>query len=674
MRQMPSQPPISDDLSQRYPLLASLQGPDDLRAMSIDRLEELAGQIRQAIVDQVSVSGGHLAPNLGVVELTIALHRVFDFSTDRLLLDVGHQCYPHKLLTGRLGLLPKLRTADGMSGFPNPAESDYDLFAVGHAGTAISTAVGMARGDDILAGGPGQSDRKAVALVGDASIVNGVALEGLNNAGTLRRQLLVVLNDNGMSIAQPQGAVASYFDRVRVSPAYGGIKKQGKRVLDHVPGGSVIERLYHRGSDTLKALIAHEHMFEHFGLVCVGPIDGHDLRTLIDMLGEVRAIDRPVLLHVKTTKGKGVDFCEDDATAFHSPKPFKINGCRVEVGPAATSRAFTDGFADAMGELMVRDEKVVAVTAAMPDGTGLSKLQDRFGERVIDTGICESHALDMCAGMAKAGLKPFFAVYSTFAQRAVDQLFQEAALQGLPVRLCLDRAGYVGGDGAVHHGFMDIAMTRPMPGAVMLAPSDEPTLRGALDFLHGYEAGPSLMRYPRDAMADPPMHDAEDCPPFKLGRAHLLHVTDKRRTPDVAILALGPLCTHALTAARQLGKAGHNAAVYDARFAFPADDDLAAALLDQDIPLLTVEDHAAAGGFGAGLIEGLTDKGLDASSVVRLAHPHRWVGPDSRGAQLAAAGLDADGIADAALQLITPGETGRAGKPRLRLAAGAETS
>ena len=481
-----------------YDLPQTIHGPADLKALSVEQLKDLAQDIRNAICDQVSKTGGHLAPNLGVVELTLALHYVFDFGPlvkaaqddaadvaektsggDRLLFDVGHQCYPHKLITGRLPLLDKLRTAEGMAGFPEPRESDYDLFSVGHAGTAISTAVGMARGDQFA----GQADRKCVTLIGDASIVNGVALEGLNNAGTLKRQFLVVLNDNGMSIAKPQGAMAGYFDRVRVSHTYTGFKEKSRKILDRVPGGHALGEFYHRSSEALKAILASEHLFEHFGLVCVGPVDGHDLDHLIPMLQEIKDIDRPVLLHAKTIKGKGFDFSTGDPTTFHSPKPFTVNGCRVDV--KSGGRSFTAAYTDAMVKLMEEDESIVAVTAAMPDGTGLTKVGERFPDRMIDTGICESHAMDMCAGMAKAakdnakGVKPFFAVYSTFAQRAVDQVFQEVALQGLPVRVCMDRAGFVGGDGAVHHGFMDIAMLRSLPGVVQLAPWDEDTLISA---------------------------------------------------------------------------------------------------------------------------------------------------------------------------------------------------
>ncbi len=652
MSQTPPPPrtPDADDT----PLLASLRGPHDLKKLPADRLSELAAEIRHLICEQVSQTGGHLAPNLGVVELTIALHYVFDFAHDRLLFDVGHQCYPHKLLTGRLNLFSKLRQRGGMAGFPEPAESDFDLFAVGHAGTAISTAVGMARGDDLAAGGDGgkKSGRHAVSLIGDASIVNGLALEGLNNAGTLRRQFLTVLNDNGMSISEPQGAMASYFDRVRVSHTFHEMKRRGKQALDKLPGGGLLEEVYHRASDALKAVISHGHMFEEFGHVCVGPVDGHDLPGLIAILQEVREIDTPVLLHVKTVKGKGYEFAEGDATTFHSPAPFVREGCRVEI--PKKGRSFTAAFADAMGEVMARDQDVYAITAAMGPGTGVDKLIAAHPERTCDTGICESHAMAMAAGLAKTGLKPFFAVYSTFSQRALDQAFQEAALQNLPVRVCMDRAGYVGGDGAVHHGFMDVSIFRTLPGAVLLACVDEPTLKGALEFMRTYDAGPSFVRYPRDAVAAEPF--ACSGQPFEIGRAALA-VAPKTDVPDLAILAYGTTLYDARDGMAVLREHGHDVALYDARFAKPVDTALLKYLLDAGTAVLTVEDHFAAGGFGSAVLEAASDAGLDTRLIARRAMPEAWVGPAGRGTQLRDAGLDAGGIAAAGRELLARRET-----------------
>ncbi len=624
-------------------LLNTIQSPSDLKKLDVEQLPQLAEEIRQAICDQVSKTGGHLAPNLGVVELTIALHYVFDFAHDRLLFDVGHQCYPHKLLTGRRHLLAKLRQRDGMAGFPEPRESPYDLFSVGHAGTAISTAVGMARASELQDDG-----RRVAALIGDASIVNGVAMEGLNNAGTLKRQFLVVLNDNGMSIAKPQGAMAGYFDRVRVNPHFGDLKKRAREVLKHLPGGSAIEELTHRAGDMMKAAVAAGHMFEQFGLLCVGPIDGHDLPTLIDMLLEVKDFDRPILLHCKTVKGKGFDFTAGDPTTFHSPKPFVVEGCRVEL--KKTGRSFTAAFADAMIDVMERDDQVYAVTAAMPDGTGLNKVIPKFPDRSLDTGICESHAMDMCAGLAKSGLKPFFAVYSTFVQRAMDQVFQEVALQGLPVRICLDRAGYVGGDGAVHHGFMDIPLFAPLPGVVMLAASDEPNLRAGLEFMRNYDQGCSVIRYPRDNVAGEPLQ--EEAPPFELGKANLVKPAKGSTDGDLAILAYGVMVYEAAAAMRELDQQGYNVALYDARFASPVDIELIRSLIDSGVPVLTIEDHALTGGFGSLVLEACHEHGVSTDRIHRLGMPRRWVYQASRSDQLAEVGLDAAGIARAVRGIV----------------------
>ena len=625
-------------------LLAKINSPQDIKNLSIEELEQLASEVRTTIYDQVSKTGGHLAPNLGVVELTIALHYVFDFKSDRLLFDVGHQCYPHKLLTGRKDAFTHLRTREGMSGFPEPKESVYDLFAVGHAGTAISTAVGMARGDQInnesFHPEKNTEGRRVVALVGDAAIVNGIAMEGLNNAGTLKRQFLVVLNDNGMAIAKPQGAVAAYFDRVRTSRTYQIAKRQAKQVVSRLPGKSIIEDAYHRLGEVAKASLNEDAMFEEFGLITVGPIDGHDLRSLISVLIEVRDFDRPMVLHVHTTKGKGYEHCEQDATTFHSPKPFTLNGCSVEL--KSSGRSFTAAYADAMEDLMDRDDKIVACSAAMPTGTGISKVLKKYPDRVWDTGICESHATDMMAGLAKTGLKPFFAVYSTFLQRAFDQVFQECALQGLPIRLCLDRAGLVGGDGAVHHGFCDISILRVFPQAALMAAIDEPSLRAALEFMSNYDSGISALRYPRDVVDD--RFANQTCPPFILGKARPLI---EEQNPDLAILAYGVTAMNALDARQILGGAtgDYRINIYDARFAKPVDIDLIQNLIKQNIPILTLEDHALTGGFGSAVIESCNEHDLPTHNIHRIGIPEEWIIQDSRPNQLKHVGLDCESIA-----------------------------
>ncbi len=656
------QPAALDSAAGSQTLLSGIRTPADLKRLPESRLPELAREIRAAICDAVGRTGGHLAPNLGVVELTIALHYVFDFGHDRLLFDVGHQCYPHKLLTGRAGLLPKLRTREGMAGFPDPRESPFDLFAVGHAGTGISTAVGMARGDvlngEAFSPEKNPSGRRVAVLIGDASIVNGVAMEGLNAAGTLVRQFLVVLNDNGMSISKPQGALSHYFDRVRVSHTYSDFKRQAKGVLDAIPGGSLLREAYHLAGEAAKSLVHATDIqagwFEGFGLKTIGPLDGHDLPSLIQFFREARDFDRPLVVHVKTVKGKGYAFAEADAQRFHSPAPFaaregslQSEGCRVEI--KSEGRSFTAAFGEAMLGMLERDPRVVACTAAMPDGTGLTRAMQKHPARVWDTGICESHAMDMMAGLAKTGLRPFFAVYSTFMQRAFDQAFQEVALQGLAVRLCLDRAGLVGGDGAVHHGFCDIALLRTLPGAVLTAAIDEPSLLAALEFMRGYDAGLSAVRYPRDLVS--PMFAGEPCPAFELGRARRLTPGDD--APDVAVLAYGTPAITAIEAARRI-EDRVRAAVWDARFAKPVDTGLVRRLIEAGCAIVTVEDHGVTGGFGSAVIEAATEMGLDVSRITRLGLPDRWVHQDSRAKQLAEVGLDVEGLSRAMMDASRP--------------------
>jgi 1-deoxy-D-xylulose-5-phosphate synthase len=630
-------------MSMRFELLPALHSPADLRALPPESLPQVAAEIRHAVCEQVKSGGGHLAPNLGVVELTIALHYVFDFAHDRLLFDVGHQCYPHKILTGRFERFASLRQSGGVAGFPEPRESPYDLFAVGHAGTAISTAVGMARGDDLAGQGwnpaTNADGRRVVALVGDAAIANGVAMEGLNAAGTLKRQFLVVLNDNGMSIAKPQGAIAAHLDGIRVHPRFRDARRKAKRLAERMPGGRLFEEWYARATDAVRDLVAENSWFTHFGLLSLGPIDGHDLPRLVAVLREVARVDRPVLLHVHTIKGKGFDFAEGDATKFHSPAPFRVEGRKVEI--KKEGRSFTSAFADSLASAMRRDPKILVASAAMPDGTGVDRILAEFPDRAFDTGICESHAMDMMAGLAKTGWKPFFAVYSTFLQRAFDQAFQEVALQGLAVRLCLDRAGLVGGDGAVHHGFCDVSILRVFPQACLMAAMDEPSLSAALEFMRGYDAGISVVRYPRDAVAD--RFAAAPCPPFELGRARPIV---ERVDAQAAVLAYG---TCVLDAAKALDEIGATLAVslYDARFAKPVDVALLRSLLARGVPVVTVEDHGVEGGFGSCVVDAAVDAGLDARLIRRLAIPSTWIPHGSRTEQKRTAGIDAASIAAA---------------------------
>jgi len=626
-------------------LLESIRGPEDLKKLPIDQLPKLAEQIRQRIIEVVSRNGGHLASNLGVVELTIALHYCLNLPSDRLVWDVGHQCYPHKLLTGRNERFETLRQAGGLSGFPNPAESEHDLFFVGHAGTAIPTAVGLAIADAKL----GRKNR-VVAVVGDASIVNGVAFEGLNQAGLLKRQFMVVLNDNSMGISPTQGSLAEYLAKFRTSHLYEEVKRKAKQVLEKVPlvGRSVYSALDHI-KEGIKATLSPDQIFEKLGFIYVGPVDGHDVQHLIELIDLLKDVDHPVLLHVHTQKGRGCEWAQARPTEFHSPAPFEVRGNgKVEI--KSSGKTFTEAFADALIDLARQDERIVALTAAMPDGTGLAKFAEHFPDRFFDVGIAESCLIDAAAGMCKAGLKPVVAIYSTFLQRAFDQVFQEVSLQGLPVVICIDRAGLVGSDGAVHHGFLDIAYLRGLPGLILMAPADEPELKAALRYAIQSDR-PCAIRYPKDVIPPPLVEQAE---PFEPPASVLLRPGD-----DATILAYGITAQYAAEAARRLSQQGLEVAVYNARFASPIDDEMLRAAFRTGRPVITVEDHSVAGGFGSAVLERADELGLhiDLALFRRLGIPARnFVPHGSRAWQLAKVGLDADGIVNAVLELL--GKTG----------------
>jgi 1-deoxy-D-xylulose-5-phosphate synthase len=639
------------------PLLDSIREPHDLRKLSIDQLTQLAGELRERIFNAVSKNGGHLASNLGVVELTLALHYVYDFGPypegpDRLLFDVGHQCYAHKMLTGRAGDFDQLRKKGHVGGFPSPLESPYDLFAVGHAGTAISTAVGMARGDQHL-----KRNNNVVAIIGDASIVNGMAFEGLNNAGTLKRQLLLVLNDNGMSISEPQGAFSQYLERVRVSTTYDEFKKISKSLVHTLPASvsNRIEYLWHHFKEGLKSTFWPGQIFEALGIKYLGPIDGHDLQGMIEMLGEIKHVDSPVLLHVKTVKGQGYEVAASEPTKMHSPAAFTVNGCRVEINKG-TGKSWTTAFADAAIACAKNDPHVIALTAAMPDGTGLSKFEKEIPDRYYDTGICESHLTGMAAGMAKAGMRPIAAIYSTFIQRAFDQVWQEVVLNGVPVVFAMDRAGFVGDDGAVHHGFMDQAFLRPLPGIVLMAPSDEAELNRALRLGLSLDNA-SAIRYPRDNVPGcdfenviSPALRAAAKQEWKVGVSRVL-----REGADASLIVYGALVENAMIAAEELAAEGINVEVIDARFCKPIDGEMLRRVLgpamsesefsaSDRVPVLTIEDHSLQNGFGSAIVEYAVAHGLETRAITMLGMPDRLIAHATRKDQLAEVGLDSVGI------------------------------
>ena len=619
-------------------LLPTITSPHQLRRLDVDQLDRLAEELRERIIEVVSRRGGHLASNLGIAELTVALHYVFDFSRDRLLWDVGHQCYAHKILTGRGDRFDTLRQAGGLSGFPSPDESEYDLFATGHAGVAISTAAGLAWADQAAG-----RNTKIVAVVGDASIVNGTALEAINNVALLRRQMLIILNDNSMAIDRTHGALAHVLDRIRLTGAYSDLKQSAESILERMPLGSEIRDTLRSLREGLKATIHGRQIFEPLGLNYYGPVDGHDIGGLIRLLRRLGNIDGPVILHVHTQKGRGCQYAVEDPCRFHSPSAYTVQNGQA-VFAQRERPTWTSAFANALLAAGGRDPAVVAITAAMPDGTGLVEFRKQFPDRYVDVGICESHAVAMAAGLARAGRKPVVAVYSTFLQRAFDQVFEEFALQKLPVVFCLDRAGLVGSDGAVHHGFADIAYLRVLPGVVLMAPADAPELAAALDFALTLNT-PAAIRYPRDEVPD---DLGGECPPFELGKARVVREGD-----DATFLCYGAMTEHALAAAEMLREQdGVQVAVINARFAKPLD----AALLTRRIalgkPVLVCEDHAVAGGFGSAVMELAASRGLDASHVRLAGIPDRFIAHASRPQQLAEAGLDAAGLAATCRDMI----------------------
>jgi len=624
------------------PLLEQVQSPADLKALDVGQLETLAEEIRAFITSSVSQTGGHLASNLGVVELTIALHRVFDFAKDRLVWDVGHQCYAHKILTGRREGFAKLRQAGGVSGFPDPDESPYDTFRVGHAGTSIATAIGLALGARHRGG-----DERIVAFVGDASIVNGTNFEALNNLGLVQRQLLIVLNDNSMAIDVTPGALASYLARVRLSHTYEDIRKTTQAILEHLPViGKPMGEALENFKKAIRMQISPSRLFESLNVPYFGPVDGHDIESLIELFGALEHLDRPALLHVYTRKGKGFAPADTDPRRFHSTGPFEIRGQDADVVPG--KRSFTAVFSEAIVDLARSDKRVVAITAAMPDGTGLAEFREQFPERFYDVGIAESAAVDIAAGLARKGMRPFVCVYSTFLQRGFDHIFQDVALQHLPVVFCIDRAGLVGNDGPTHHGLMDIGFLRMLPSVEIVAPACEADMRLALAYALQAE-GALAIRYPRDVVRNGRVDAACVGRPFESGRGVVL----REGRDSVIVAVLGPLADRALEAADRLEGRGLSITVVDARFVKPLDPMLVEAVLGGQT-VVTLEDHYRSSGFGSAVLEAVSaasaGRGLGVPGrVVSLGVPDVFVPAARRPDQLDGAGLSAEAIAEAVL-------------------------
>jgi 1-deoxy-D-xylulose-5-phosphate synthase len=620
----------------QFQLLPQIASPHDLRGLNDGQLRQLADEIREALCTVVTDRTAHFASNLGVVELCLALHTVFDFSQDRLIWDTGHQVYPHKLITGRFQEFQTIRRRGGLMGFPNPKESPYDLFMTGHAGASVSTVLGLKAGDDLL----NQTGRKAVAVIGDGALPSGVVFEAMNNAAELKKDLLVILNDNKMGICPRVGGLAQYLDKARVAPFYNGLKRDVSWILNKLPMvGESAQQAISQFKDAIKGFLHGGMLFEELGFRYIGPVDGHDLTSLRRYLEMVKEVSGPVLMHVFTQKGHGFEPACNDPVMFHAPPPFERNGHNgVASIKKSSSRAYTNVVSDALYDALARDERACVLTAAMCEGNKLAKLRQDFPTRFFDTGICEAHTVAFAAGMAKAGMKPIVDIYSTFLQRSFDHIFQEVALQNLPVIFCMDRAGLAGADGPTHHGVFDIPYMRIFPNMVVCAPGDEHDVAPLLDFALR-SPQPVAIRYPKASA------EAIDRPeqPIERGKAEVW-----RWGRDGMFVAYGTLFGEAVQAARALEAHGLDVGVINARFVKPLDTDTIFRALEECEFVLTVEEGCLSGGFGAAVLEAANAAGVRTEHLRCLGIPDRFIEHGERDELLAELGLDVAGLIDAA--------------------------
>lgn len=621
-------------------LLKTIRSPQDLKGLSPKQLDQLAAEIREALFRLAATRTAHFASNLGVVELTLALHTTFDFSRDRLIWDTGHQVYPHKMVTGRYPTFHTIRSKGGLMGYPNPAESPYDLFMTGHAGCSVSTALGLRCGDDRVRP---EEKRHVVAVVGDGALPCGTVFEALNHAGGLKRPLIVVLNDNKMSICPRVGGLADYLDRLRMTPFYAGLKSEIQRLISSVPViGESMERAFGQLRDAIKAGLLGGMLFEELGFRYLGPVDGHDTRKLQKYLAMARDFDRPVLLHVVTEKGHGFQPAAQDPTVFHTPAPFvRQNGSEVLFKTKEAARPYTQVARDAIAVQMRNNPRVAVITAAMCQGNMLEPVREQFPDRFFDVGICESHAVAFAAGLARSGMRPIVDIYSTFLQRAYDQVFQEVALQNLPVTMMLDRAGLVGPDGPTHHGMFDLVYLRHLPNVVVMAPGDAWDLAAMLEFALASDF-PAAIRYPKA----PAVSVEREAAPIQLGTSEVLHWG-----ADAMLVACGTMLRTCLSVAEELRGRGIDAGVINARFVKPLDTETILRAVAEVPAVLTVEEGCLAGGFGSAVLEAANEAGLDARHVRRLGVPDRFIEHGERNELLADLGLDEAGVLNACLAL-----------------------
>ena len=616
-----------------FPLLDRIQSPQDLQGLSSTELRSLASELREGLIQTISRVGGHFAPNLGVIELTVALYHAFHLPFDKVIWDVGHQSYPHKMLTGRWKKLSTIKQYGGISGFLRRDESPFDQWGAGHASTSLSAALGFAKARDLRG-----SDERVVAVIGDGALTGGMALEALLNIGDLKTDLTVVLNDNKMSIAENVGAMATYLARLRLMPLYQRVESKIKRTLPK-------DGLLYRTASGAKHAATHFTapastgvFFEELGLQYIGPIDGHDIDFMIEVFEHAKKLRGPVLLHVLTTKGKGYDSAEKDQRTFHAVTPFTLEDGKMEKKSVGVT--FTQAFVETLLDVAAVNKKVVAITAAMPDGTGLTKFSEKFPERFFDVGIAEQHAVTFAAGLAAEGFTPVCGIYSTFLQRAYDQIVHDVAIQNLPVVFAIDRGGLVGDDGATHHGVFDIAYLRSIPNLVLLSPKDTLELREMVRWTLAYGKGPVALRYPRgagDILSENPA-------PIELGRSETLLYGD-----DLAIVAYGPIVSVALDAARRLrDEFGIKTQVVSARFAKPLDEEAILSLAQRTRRLITMEDGVIEGGFGSAVLELLAQTGLTGVGVQTIGIPPHFVEHGSIPILRGLCGMDVLGVLKAA--------------------------
>ena len=614
--------------------LSTLNLPQDIKELTIEELNELSSEIREYLISLVSKTGGHIASNLGVVELTLALHRVFNFPEDKIVWDVGHQTYIHKMITGRLDKMETLRQMNGLSGFPKRCESVYDCFNTGHSSTSISAALGMAKARDLKG-----ENNNVIAVIGDGALTGGMAFEALNDAGHSRTRLIVILNDNGMSISKNVGGLSRYLNKIRTRPLYYKVKDDISVFLDKFDKfGDQAKKTFQKIRDSLKYLVVPGTLFDELGFKYYGPIDGHNVNDMVQVLNSIKNIKDPVIIHVLTKKGKGYSFAEENPNKFHGIAPFDINtGNTIK----KSENNFSKVFGNKMVELAKENERLVAISAAMPDGTGLANFMETYPKRFFDVGIAEQHALTFAAGLACEGFKPVTAIYSSFVQRAYDQIIHDVALQNLDVVIALDRAGVVGDDGETHHGIYDISYLNTVPNMSIMVPCDYTELEQMLEYDVNEHCGPIAIRYPRGGGSQS-LHDAQ----LEFGKA----VKIKEGT-DISLIAVGPFVEHAIVAAERLSKQGYSCEVINARFVKPIDERAILDTCKKTGKVITIEDNIISGGFGSVVSSLISSKGISCKMKM-LGYPDEKISHATQKQLYRIYSLDAQGIYENALKLL----------------------